>query len=171
MSYGILLLRVVFGLTLAAHGGQKLFGWFGGQGPSGTSAFLRQLGFRAPVAMAALVGTAEMGGGLLLALGLATPLAALVVAVVMLNAIVAVHLKNGFWNVNGGWEMNLFVLTVAIALTATGPLRYSLDHAFGWAGDITGLWWAVGVLGVAVVVSALTLTRRTRPATHLRRAA
>lgn len=67
--------------------------------------------------------------------------------------------------------MNLFVPTVAIALTATGPLRYSLDHAFGWAGDITGLWWAVGVLGVAVVISALTLKRRTRPATHLRRAA
>jgi putative oxidoreductase len=171
MSYGILLLRVVFGLTLAAHGAQKLFGWFGGHGPSGTSSFFRRLGYRRALTMAVVAGIAEIGGGVLLAVGLATPLAALALSVVMLNAIVAVHLKNGFWSSNGGWELNALVLTVVIALTATGPSRFSLDHAFGWAGDISGLWWAVGVLAGAAVISAMTLTRRSRPVPHLRRAA
>ena len=171
MSYGILILRVVFGLTLAAHGSQKLFGWFGGHGLPGTKGFFRQLGFPAPLAMAVLAGVAELGGGVLLALGLATPLAAAAIVVVMVNAVVAVHLRNGFWNTNGGWEMNLLIVTAAVAIVATGPLRFSLDHALGWAGDITGLWWAVGVLAAAAAVSAVTLTRRSRPATHLRRAA
>jgi putative oxidoreductase len=171
LSYGILIMRVVFGLALAAHGSQKLFGWFGGHGLTGTKRFFGQLGFRAPLAMAVLAGLAELGGGVLLALGLATPLAAAAIAIVMLNAIFAAHVKNGFWNTNGGWEMNLFIITAAVAVVATGPLRFSLDHALGWAGDITGLWWAVGVLAAAAVVSALTLTRRSRPATQLRRAA
>jgi putative oxidoreductase len=105
MSYGLLLLRVVFGLALAAHGAQKLFGGFGGHGVRGTAGFFGQLGFRAPLAMAVLAGGAELGGGLLLALGLATPLAAFAIVVVMLNAIWAVHWKQGFWNANGGYEM------------------------------------------------------------------
>jgi putative oxidoreductase len=172
MSYGILLLRVVFGLALAAHGSQKLFGWFGGHGVRGTAGFFGQLGFRAPLAMAALAGLAELGGGLLFALGLATPLAAFAIAVVMLNAIWAVHWRNGFWNSNGGYEMNLFILATAVAVAATGSGRFSLDSWIGWAGDLSGLWWGAGVLVAALVTSVLTRVRRAaEPAIPLRRAA
>src|SRR6266542_3692820 len=101
MSYGILLLRAVFGLTMAGHGLQKLFGWFGGGGPKGTAGAFRSLGFPAATAMAILAGLAETGG-LLFAVGLLTPLAALGIAVVMLNAIGSVHWQKGFWNMAGG---------------------------------------------------------------------
>src|SRR5919206_4967472 len=103
MSYGLLLLRVVVGLTLAAHGAQKLFGWFGGHGPRGTAGFFGQLGYRAPLTMAVLAGLSEASGALL-ALGFVTPLACLAITVVMFNAILAVHWKNGFWNSAGGIE-------------------------------------------------------------------
>src|SRR5712691_1015951 len=110
MSYGLLTLRVVVGGTMFAHGAQKLFGWFGGHGPRGTAGFFGQLGFRAPLLMALLAGLAELGGGLLFALGFLTPLASLAIAVVMLNAIFSVHWSKGFWNTNGGFEFPLGVL-------------------------------------------------------------
>src|SRR5437660_4196543 len=97
MSIGLLILRLVLGLTLAAHGSQKLFGWFDGGGPQGTASFFRGLGFRSPYAMALLAGAAELGGGLAVALGFLTPFAALALIVVMLNAIATVHWRNGFW--------------------------------------------------------------------------
>jgi putative oxidoreductase len=172
MSYGILLLRAVVGLALAAHGSQKLFGWFGGHGLRGTAGFFGQLGFRAPLAMAALAGLAELGGGLLFALGLATPLAAFAIAVVMLNAIWAVHRKNGFWNANGGYEMNLFIVAIAVAVAVTGAGRFSLDHRIGWAGDLSGLWWGVGVLAAALVTLVMTRAQRAaEPAIPFRDAA
>jgi putative oxidoreductase len=173
MAYGILLLRVVVGLAVAAHGAQKLFGWFGGGGLRGTAGFFGQLGFRPPLAMAALAGLAELGGGLLLAFGLATPLAAFAIAVVMLNAIWAVHWKNGFWNSSGGYELNLIILAVVAAVTAAGAGRFSLDHLFGWADEISGLWWAVGVVAAALVTAVATRVRREQPAevAELRRAA
>ncbi len=158
MAYGLLLLRVVVGLAFVGHGSQKLFGWFGGHGPKGTAGFMSSLGFRSPALMALAAGLSELGGGLLLALGLLTPAAALALTVVMLNAIATVHWTKGFWNGNGGYELNLTFLTVAIAVAATGPGRFSLDRAIGWENDVTGLWWAVGVLVAAAVVSGLTLT-------------
>ena len=170
MSYGILFLRVVVGLTVAAHGAQKLFGSFGGHGPRGTAGFFGTLGFRAPLLMAFAAGTAELGGGLLLATGFLTPLAALAIAVVMLNAIFTVHRRNGFWNGNGGYEFNLAIWSVAVAIAAIGAGRFSLDRLIGWDDNISGLWWGVGVAGLSVVVSALTLTlgrRREAPVTSL----
>lgn len=158
MSYGILILRVVLGSIMAAHGSQKLFGWFGGGGPNGTANSFAQLGYRPALLLAVGAGTAELGGGVLIAFGLLTPLAAAAIAIVMLNAIVAVHWRNGFFTANGGYEFNLLVLTAAVATAAMGPGRFSLDNLYGWADNISGLWWGVGVAGVAVVVSALTLT-------------
>lgn len=155
VEYGILLLRLVVGLAFMAHGAQKLFGWFGGGGPMGTSAFFASLGFRAPAAMAIVAGLSELGGGLLLAAGLLTPLAALVLSVVMLNAIATVQWKNGFI---GGWELDSTFMAVALAVTMTGPGRLSLDHAFGWAEDITGTEWASLVLAAAIVISLITTT-------------
>ena len=169
MSYGILALRVVVGLVMAAHGAQKLFGWFGGAGPRGTASFFEQIRFRPAFLMALGAGLAEFGGGLLLATGLLTPLAAVAIAIVMLNAVATVHWPNGFWNTNGGYEYNLVILTVATALAATGPGRFALDTAIGWADNISGLWWGVGVLAVAALVSGVTVTvgRRAVPLANM----
>jgi putative oxidoreductase len=158
MEYGILLLRVVAGLTLAAHGSQKLFGSFGGSGTAGTRKFFGGLGFRAPLAMAFAAGLSELGGGLLLAFGLVTPFAALALTVVMLNAISTVHWKKGFFNSAGGYEYNLLIIAAALAITATGPGHFSLDYAFGWAGELSGPWLALAVAIVASAVATLTLT-------------
>ena len=161
MSYAILLLRVVLGLSLAAHGAQKLFGALGGGGPRGTAAHFAGLGFRAPLLMAFAAGLAEFGGGLLLAIGLLTPLAALAITVVMLNAIATVHRRNGFWNTRGGYEYPLLVWTVAVALAAMGGARFSLDGLIGWQGELSGIWWglAVAVAGAVVAVATLRLGR------------
>lgn len=163
MSYGILLLRVVLGLTMASHGAQKLFGAFGGGGPRGTGGGFATLGYRAPVLMALAAGLAELGGGVLLAAGLLTPLAALAIAVVMLNAIATVHWRNGFFNSNGGFEFNLLIWASAVALAATGPRRFSVDALIGWDGNISGIWWGVGVAVLSVVVAGLTLRLGRRP--------
>jgi putative oxidoreductase len=157
VSYGLLLLRVVVGGTLFGHGAQKLFGWWGGHGPKGTGGFFGRLGYRAPLLMALLAGLGE-ASGVLLALGLLTPLACLAIAVVMLNAIVVVHWKNGFWNGNGGIEFPLLVLGAVAALATTGPGRFSIDRAIGWDGNISGLWWGVGVVGVAAAITFVTQT-------------
>jgi putative oxidoreductase len=158
MSVGLLLIRVVVGLTLAAHGSQKLFGSFGGGGPAGTTTFFRSLGYRTPLLMALLAGLGELAGGLLFALGLFTPLAALILIVVMLNAITTVHWKKGFFNSAGGFEFNLTIVAAAAAIAAGGPGRYSLDHALGWAATISGPWWALGVVAVAVLAALTTVT-------------
>ena len=154
----MIVLRVVAGLALAAHGSQKLFGLFGGSGPTGTRTFFAGLGFRAPLAMAFVAGLSELGGGLLFAFGLLTPFAALAIAVVMLNAIASVHWKKGFFNSAGGFEYNLLIIATGVAVTAAGPGRFSLDHAFGWAGNISGPWWALAVVLAAPTIALVTLT-------------
>jgi putative oxidoreductase len=158
MAYGMILLRVVAGLALAAHGSQKLFGSFGGGGPAGTRKFFAGLGFRTPLAMALIAGLSELGGGLLFAFGLVTPLAALALMVVMLNAIGTVHWKKGFFNSAGGFEYNLLIIATAVAVTATGPGRFSLDYVFGWAGRISGPWWALAIVLLAPAIALVTLT-------------
>ena len=157
MSYGLLLLRVVVGGTMAAHGAQKLLGWFDGPGLDGVKGMLGNFGFRLPGLMALGLALTE-SAGLLFALGFLTPLPALGIVVVMLNAIALVHVKNGFWNGKGGYEFNLVLLTVAVAVAATGPGRFSLDRAIGWDDNLSGLWWGVGVFGAAALVTLLTLS-------------
>src|SRR5580693_4252107 len=99
---GILLIRGLFGIAIAAHGAQKVFGWFGGYGLKGTGGFFERLGFRPGVPFAAAAGLSEVGGGVLLTLGLFTPFGAAAVLAAMLVAIVSVHLKNGFFTMNNG---------------------------------------------------------------------
>jgi putative oxidoreductase len=156
MSYGLLLLRVVVGGTMFSHGAQKLFGWFGGGGPRGTAGSMGKLGYRAPLVMAIAAGLGE-SGGLAFAAGFLTPLAALGITIVMINAIVAVHWSNGFFAGNGGYEFNLTLLTVAVAVAAIGPGRFSVDRALGWDDNLSGVWWGVGVLGTALVIAFATL--------------
>jgi putative oxidoreductase len=155
VAYGILLLRVVVGLAFVGHGTQKLFGWFGGYGPAGTGGFFASLGYRSGVLMAVAAGLAETTGGTLLALGFVTPLAGALLAIVMINAIGSVTFKRAFML---GSELEIAYLTVAVSLAAIGPGRFSIDRAIGWADNISGGWWGVGALGVALVVSSLTLT-------------
>jgi putative oxidoreductase len=158
MAYGLLLLRVVLGSIMAAHGAQKLFGWWGGPGMSGTAGMCSSLAYRSPFLMACGLALAEFGGGLSLATGFLTPLGALAVTVVMLNAVYLIHWPKGFFTGNGGYEFNLLIAASAIALVATGPGRFSIDRAIGWDDNITGPWWALGVAAVAIVVALLTLT-------------
>jgi putative oxidoreductase len=157
MSYGLLVLRAVAGLTMSAHGAQKLFGWFGGPGLQGTAGMTRSLGFRLPTPMALLLALTETGAGLLFAIGFLTPLAAFGIVVVMLVAITLVHWKNGFFNGKGGYEFNLLILTTMVALAATGPGRFSLDRLAGWDDNISGLWWGVGVLVAGITAALVTL--------------
>src|SRR5438132_1502899 len=103
MDLGLLIVRLVIGLTLAAHGSQKLLGWFGGGGIAGTAPFLEQLGFRPGRLHAAFAGVAETAGGLLLAAGLFTPLAAAAVIGVMVVAVGSVHWGKGFFLSTGGF--------------------------------------------------------------------
>ena len=95
---------------------------------------------------------------LLFAAGFLTPLAALGMTIVMLNAIAVVHWSKGFFNSNGGLEFPLSLATIAVAVSATGPGRFSIDRAFGWGDNISGLWWGVGVAAAAAAISAVTLT-------------
>ncbi len=155
MDTGLLLLRLVVGLLFVGHGAQKLFGSFGGGGPQGTAAFFSSLGYRKPAILAVVVGLSELGGGLVLAGGFLTPLAAFLIATVMLNAIATVVWPKGFL---GGWEFELTLATVAVSLAAIGPGEYSIDHALGWADELSGVLWASLVLSSAIVISVITTT-------------
>src|SRR3954464_32637 len=156
MAYGLLLLRVVAGGTIFAHGAQKLFGWFGGHGVRGTARFFENLGYRPAVLLAVLAGLGE-ASGVLFAFGFLTPLAAVGIAIVMFNAIAVVHWSKGFFNGNGGIEFPLSLAAIAGGGAAPGPGRFSIDRAIGWDDNISGLWWGVGVAAVAGAVSLLTV--------------
>jgi putative oxidoreductase len=162
MAFGILVLRLVLGLTIAAHGSQKLFGWWDGPGLRGVHGWLGGMRFRGGWLPVVMLVTAEFGGGLAIALGLLTPFAALLVISAMLVAIGTTHARNGFWNGAGGYEFNALIIGAAAAIAAAGPGRYSLDYAIGWADNLSGVWWGVGVLAAAALgaVAMLSIGRR-----------
>jgi putative oxidoreductase len=162
MAYGILFLRVVVGATLFSHGAQKLFGWFGGHGPRGTAGFFGSLGFRPALPMALAAGASE-AAGLAFAFGFLTPFAALAIASVMVVAIGAVHLRNGFFATGGGFEYNLVLVAVAVGVAASGPGRFSIDGALGWVDNLSGAWWGVGVLVASVAGGIAVLATREVP--------
>ncbi|AEH46440.1 DoxX family protein [Parageobacillus thermoglucosidasius] len=126
-SIGLLLIRFVFGLTFAGHGAQKLFGWFGGHGLKGTAGWMESIGLKPGKAMALAAGASALAGGILFAIGLWTPLAALLMVVPMIVAIAKVHGPNGYWVTQNGYEYNLAIIAVAIGVALTGPGQYSLD--------------------------------------------
>jgi putative oxidoreductase len=162
MDIGLMLLRLVVGLTLAAHGAQKLFGWFGGPGLAGTGGFFEKLGFVPGKRSALFAGLAESGGGMALALGLVTPLASAVVLAVMLVATVSVHLKNGFFASKGGYEYSFVLGFAALSLAFTGPGLLSLDHVL----NLVPSWpyWGLASLGVGLAGATLQLATRRFPA-------
>jgi putative oxidoreductase len=154
MKLGRLLLRGALGGFFFGHGTQKLYGWFGGHGLEGTSQMFESLGARPGRVNAIAAGAAEAGGGALMVLGFATPLAASAITSVMLTAIRRVHLKNGPWATNGGYEYNAVLIAAALTLAEVGPGSPSLDAALGM--DMYGPGWAFAALasGVAGTVGA-----------------
>ncbi len=144
MEIGLLLLRLAVGLTLAAHGTQKLFGWFGGPGLSATGQFFTVLGFPPGRRHALMAALGETVSGVLLALGLATPAAAPIVISVMLVAVVTVHLTKGFFAQKGGYEYAFVLAVAALTVAFTGPGSLSLDALLGL--ERTGAVWGVAAL-------------------------
>jgi putative oxidoreductase len=163
MEAGLLLIRLVVGLVLAARGAQKLFGAFGGGGPRATTDGMAALGYRWPALAALGAGALEFTGGLLFAAGLATPIAAAGLVIVMLNAIAVVHLGRGLL-AGGAAQLPLVLIGVSLGIVATGPGRLSLDRALGWDERLSGVPWAAAALAFAVLVTFFAITwGRARP--------
>ena len=131
LGVGLLVLRLVLGVIFIGHGAQKLLGTFGGPGLKGTAGFFEQVAIKPPYLMAVLAGLAEFVGGILVILGFLTPLAALALIGVMIVAVLTVHLKNGFFVTNGGYEFNLALAGMALTLLIVGAGAYSLDSVLG----------------------------------------
>src|SRR5438445_6098320 len=160
MDAALLIARLVVGLGLAAHGMQKLLGWFGGYGLEGTGGFFEGIGFRPGLLFALAAGVGDVAGGLLTATGLLGPIGPGVIITVMVVAIVAVHLPNGFFAQQNGYELALIYAVVAFVLAVAGPGTYSLDGLLGFSRlSQPAVAWIV--TGVAVVMGlAIVAVRR-----------
>jgi putative oxidoreductase len=156
---GLFIIRAVIGGLLFAHGTQKLFGWYGGYGLDGTGGFFESVGHRPGRQMAMLAGISEAGGGLLLLMGLFTPIGCAAIIGTMIVAAYSVHKDNGLWATNGGYELPLINAVTAAGLAFTGAGPWSLDSAFHipWNRG-----WGVGLLTVSVagLAAAAVLARR-----------
>ena len=167
MNVGLALFRLVLGLLMAAHGAQKLFGWFGGYGLAAVSGYFESLGFRPGRFFATAASLAEFSGGLLLVLGLFGPIGPALMVSVMIVAAISVHWQNGLFAMSNGIELPLLYATGATALALTGPGRYSLDAWLGlaplWTPAITLTALGVGIIG-GVANLALRQTSAHAPA-------
>ncbi|MCF6387440.1 DoxX family protein [Mycobacterium sp. MBM] len=158
-DFALLVLRVVLGLTMAAHGFNKFFG--GGRIP-GTAGWFDSIGMRPGAFHARLAATTEIAAGIGLAAGLLTPVPAAGFVALMIVAAWTVHRDNGFFIVGQGWEYNLVLATAAVSVAGTGPGRISLDYllfrhtpAWEWVQGWGGLALALGlglVGGIAQLV-------------------
>jgi putative oxidoreductase len=160
MDIALLVVRLI-GLGLAAHGAQKLFGWFGGYGIAGTGGFMESLGFRPGRLFATAAGLSEFAGGLLLVLGLGGAIGPMLIVATMIVAIGSVHLEKGFFATNGGYELPLTNIALVLLLAFTGYGALSLDAVFGIALS-TGVTW--GLIGLGVVGGLVNLGLRRSPA-------
>ncbi|MDP9497648.1 MAG: DoxX family protein [Actinomycetota bacterium] len=160
MDLGRLGARLLIGGLFVGHGLQKLNGSFGGPGIEGTEQMMTALGMHPARRNAYAAGVTETAGGALIALGAATPLAAASLIGVMTTAIRKVHLPNGPWAANGGWEYNAVLIGALAALVETGPGRVSIDNLLGRApGGSRGALGAVA-LGVGASYATIALASR-----------
>ena len=160
IATGLLILRVIAGLTLAAHGAQKLFGWFGGSGFAGTMQMQQRLGFKPAIFWSYLVILGEFGGGLSVAFGFLTPLGAAGMFAVMFMAVAKSHWKNGFWSSKRGIEYPLLLLTIGVATGLIGPGSYSLDALFGIVLPETLLFCVLAIVALLVDITGLIISRQ-----------
>jgi putative oxidoreductase len=150
MGIGLLVARLVVGLLMAAHGAQKMFGWFGGHGLKVTGEFFVQLGFRQGRAFATMAAGTEIVSGLLIALGLLGPVGPALMLSVMIVAAVTVHWQHGLFAMSNGIEVPLLYATAAVGLATTGFGQYSVDAVLGIANVFpSGFAWMA--LGAAVL--------------------
>jgi putative oxidoreductase len=155
MKLGRLIARILIGGLFVGHGTQKWFGWFGGPGLDGASQFMHSLGLRPARRNAVAASATEAVGGAMLIAGALTPLAAAALIGTMITAIRTVHLKNGPWAANGGYEYNLALIAVLLALVDGGPGELSVDGALGIHD--TGTAWALAALAAGVAGSTLVI--------------
>jgi putative oxidoreductase len=153
MNIGTVALRGIVGPLFVGHGTQKLFGWFGGHGLEGTGGFFESLGLRPGKRHAAAAGASEALGGALLTLGAFTPLATTMVSATMITATRKVHMSNGPWVSDGGWEYNAVLIAAMAALAEHGPGSPSVDAKLfpSWHGK----GWAIAMLAAAAAGSFL----------------
>src|ERR1700716_576159 len=151
LNLGLLLIRVIFGLVMVAHGAQKLFGWFGGYGLAGTGGFFESLGFRPGKRLAFAAALSEFTGGLLFTLGFLGPVGPALILAVMLVASISVHWRNGLFAATNGVEVPLLFATGVVGVALIGFGTFSLDAVLGlapvWTPALIGLALAVGVIG------------------------
>ncbi len=158
LSFGLLVLRVIFGALMAGHGAQKLFGWFGGHGVKGTAGWLESMGMKPGKPWAMLAGASEFGGGVLTALGLLNPVGPLAATGAMGMAAVKVHAGKPIWVTSGGAELPLTNIAIALALGIAGPGKLSADCALGIKLPrrlvlVPGLALAAGSIAYGVISS------------------
>lgn len=152
-DWGLLLIRLTFGLLMAGHGAQKLFGLFGGKGLTATGNGFAALGYHPGRVFALVGGLSEFLGGLGLAVGLLTPLAAAALIGVMINAMATVTGGHGLWETRGGVEYSVCIAVVALAVAMIGPGRLAVDRFFRWgAGGWVEGAFALGLGGIAAAV-------------------
>lgn len=155
---GLLAGRLMLGLAMAAHGSQKLFGWFGGYGLDKTSGYFESLGFRPGRAFATVASVTETLSGVLVALGLFGPIGPALMLSVMVVAAATVHWKGGFFAQSNGIEVPFLYAAGAVGLALVGPGRFSLDALLGlewlWTPSIAALALAIGVVGAVLNLSA-----------------
>jgi putative oxidoreductase len=154
LGTGLLVARLILGVLMVAHGGQKLFGWLGGYGLAGTAGYFEQLGFRPGRLFVITASLSEMVSGILIALGLFGPVGSGLLLSVMIVAAVSVHWKNGLFAGTNGVEVPLLYATGAVALALTGAGPFSLDAVLGidhvWTSGLRVAALAVGALGGVV---------------------
>ena len=151
LSLGLLLARLAIGLLMAAHGAQKLFGWFGGYGLNATGQFMVGLGYPMGRTFAAAASIGEIASGLLIAAGLFGPIGPAMMLGIMIVAAITVHWAHGVFAMSNGIELPLLYGAAGIILAVTGYGRYSLDALFGigdrWPAGVTALVLAGGIVG------------------------
>jgi putative oxidoreductase len=161
MDLALLLARLLFGLGLAGHGVQKVFGWFGGPGIAGAGAMFETLGFRPGRFFATAAALTELASAALVVLGLLGPVGPALMVLIMIVACAAAA-ANGFFAIHNGCEPAALYGMGGVLLAFTGPGRYSLDRLLGlmWLSTEQTAWIA---LGAALAAALLNIAARRRP--------
>jgi putative oxidoreductase len=163
---GLLVLRLVVGLTMAGHGAQKAFGWWKGSGRTGWYDVMDRMGFRPRQAWGLASIAAELGGGLLFALGLVTPVAAMALVGQSVVIIFKAHWSRGFWGRDGGYEFPLSLVAGVVAVVGTGAGSLSLDSALGlgYPVEVRAALLVIGILGGGAAIVASRMPPAASPA-------